>query len=374
MRVRFRRLRLAILPPLLALPLAGCEDRSASAPPLPPAAGAGPRAEALWTVTVREADSLYLSSPGDFWADPRDGSFYIADRFAGRVVQIDRQGRPLRLFGRKGKGPGEFTQVSTMFTRGDELFVDDGARRAFTVFDRRTGALKGVRPHEGIFYDVRLVGDTAWLGMQNLERGTAAARWEMQGDSIHYLAALPVEYRQSQPLAGIYNGSFVVPWADTLLVAVQASDALYLHNTRGDVLDTVPVPIGRRRGVPKDVVKQFQKMEFPRMFSAASALFALNRLSDGRIAMVHFDQQMDGGAITADAFVSVLSADRRRACVDGVLPLAKDAQPRLLFRGDTLLVLQQRLAAGDRAETTITAFRLTTAGCAWRPVESSGES
>lgn len=365
---RDRSIRATLLA-CLALVLGGCGEKAPDAPSQPPPrAGAGPSAEPLWTLTIHEADSLYLSSPGDFWVNPRDGSFYIADRFAGRVIHVDRRGRPVRVFGRKGKGPGEFTQISTMFTHGDELFVDDGAQRAFTVFNSRTGAYMGALPHEGMFYDVRLVGDTAWMGIQNQERGTAAARWELSGDRIHYLAPLPAEYRASQALAGIYNGIFVVPWADTVLVGVQASDALYVHGTRGQVLDTVPVPIRRRRGVPDNVVEMFEKMEFPQMFSAASALFALNRLGDGRIVMVHFDQEIEGNAITADAYVSVVSADRRQACVDGVLPLAKDAQPRLLFRGDTLMVLQQKLTADTHAETSITAFRVATDGCDWEPV------
>jgi hypothetical protein len=331
--------------------------------------GRTPMVSQVGLVALQESDTLYLSSPGDFGFEPADGSFYVTDQFAGRVVQIARDGRMIRTFGRKGSGPGEFAQINLMFSRGDELFVHEGRQSVFQVFDRRTGELRDGRRHEGIFRDVRVVGNTAWLGIQHPTRGTSVARWDLDADRMQYMIALPREYRESQPLAGIYNSVFVVPWADSLLVGYQGSNDLYLATHAGAVLDTITLPIRARRGVPDDFGTKMKKMQWPEMVGGASALFALGRLSDGRIAAVHLDQVVTGNGFTADGFISVLSADRRTACVDGRIPLTKDAAPRMLFRGDTLFILQQRVAGENRAETTIASFLVDTKGCAWIPVK-----
>lgn len=331
-------------------------------------AGTGPQPVRVWTIALRESDSLYLASPGDMASAPDDGSLFITDRFAGRVLQVRRDGEIVRTFGRKGTGPGEFTQLNVIFAKGDELFADDGVARAFHVFDRHTGSFRRMqRRHEGILHDIRLAGPTAWLGVQNRDRGTAIARWDLISDALVYAVPLPSEYRESQPLAGIYTGVYVVPWADSLLVALQGSNALYLATGDGVVSDTIDMPVRERRGVPADIVTRLKDLSFPEMFSAASGVFGLARMQDGRTAVVHFDQEISGTAITSEAYVSVLSADRRSACVDGRLSVSPDAQPRVMFRGDTLVVLEQRIVEGARAQTTVTGYVLDTRGCEWIP-------
>lgn len=348
----------------LGAALSACGDRA----PADASRGPGPSVARVSHLVVQEADSLFLSSPGDFGLEPADGSFYVTDQFAGRVLQIDRTGRIVRTFGRKGSGPGEFAQINLMFSRSNDLFVNEGRRSTFHVFDRLTGELRDGRRHEGILRDARVVGNTVWLGMQNSTHGTAAARWDLGSDSVRYMVPLPREYRESQPLAGVYSSVLVVPWSDTLLVGFSGLDELHVATQAGAVVDIVSLPIGARRGVPDDIVQRMRKMQWPEMISAASALFGLARLPDGRFAAVHLDQVVSGSSFTADGYVSVLSADRRSACVDGVLPLGKDTSPRVLFRGDTLFVLQQRLAEAERAETSITGYLLKTDGCRWVPV------
>jgi hypothetical protein len=352
----------------LGLLLGACRDQARPEISLNGATG-GPALTPVSRLVLQESDTLFLSSPGDFAVEPADGSFYVTDQFAGRLLQIERTGRIVRTFGRKGSGPGEFAQINLMFSRGDELFVNEGRRSVFHVFSRRTGEVMGGRRHEGILRDARVVGHTVWLGMQNSAQGTAVARWDLDSDSVRYMIPLPREYRESQPLAGIYSSVFVVPWADTLLVGYAGSDDLHVATQGGAVVDTVGLPHNARRGVPDDIVDRLPRLQWPEMIASASALFGLARLSDGRFAMVHLDQVVNGNSFTADGFVSVLSADRRTACVDGRLPLWKDTSPRVVFRGDTLFVLQQRLTEDERPETSITGFVLNTSRCRWLPAD-----
>jgi hypothetical protein len=106
------------------------------------------------------------------------------------------------------------------------------------------------------------------------------------------------------------------------------------------------------------------------MFSLLSALFAVHRRSDGTVALVHGDGHIDGRRITDSLWVSVLSTDRQRACVDTFLLTTEDAQPLVAFADDALLVLEQRLA-GQRVTTTIRRYAIRTDGCLWLPTGPS---
>src|SRR5687768_1123144 len=97
-----------VLAVALGFSLSACRDQ---ATPGAAADGGGtPEVTPVFRLVLHETDTLFLSSPGDFGFEPADGSFYITDQFAGRLLQIDRTGQITRTYGRKGSGPGEFAQ------------------------------------------------------------------------------------------------------------------------------------------------------------------------------------------------------------------------------------------------------------------------
>ena len=99
-----------------------------------------------------------------------------------------------------------------------------------------------------------------------------------------------------------------------------------------------------------------------------SVLFGVRRLPSGEFALVHYDQEIgDAGDVHTRMFVSLLSRDRTRVCLDRERSLSPDAQPRTAFRGDTLFVLQQTVA-DQSAVTFVKSYHLSDDGCAWRPV------
>ena len=63
------------------------------------------------------------------------GGFYLLDAATQEVVQVSRQGIPVRVFGRRGAGPGEFQAAIHLFVRGDEIWVADMGLGRYTVFD-----------------------------------------------------------------------------------------------------------------------------------------------------------------------------------------------------------------------------------------------
>lgn len=87
----------------------GCDDRQ----PIGDVGGnanGGLRMLPVFDLTLRESDTLFIADLVDLQVFPGDGSLFVADRFAGRVVRFDRTGRPTQVYGRKGSGPGELVR------------------------------------------------------------------------------------------------------------------------------------------------------------------------------------------------------------------------------------------------------------------------
>ena len=102
-----------------------------------------------------------------------------------------------------------------------------------------------------------------------------------------------------------------------------------------------------------------------------SALVGLQRTAEGRFVLVHADFDVDERLLTkARFFVTMLSADRRMACVDAALPTSEDVASRITFHGDTLFVLDRRLVNDTTMETTVTGYEVDGSRCRWVAVES----
>lgn len=96
--------------------------------------------------TILNADTL---AAWDLWADGND---YMFNRIAGvcgsddhfllmdggnaQVVEVDLQGRPVRHFGRRGEGPGEFNFPYYLAVAGGKVWVSDPGNQRLSVFDR----------------------------------------------------------------------------------------------------------------------------------------------------------------------------------------------------------------------------------------------
>ena len=325
----------------------------------------GPALEPLFATRLAETESVYLARPRDLWVEP-GGDYFVSDAFFNRVVRFGRDGRPRATYGAMGKGPGEFTQVGIVFALDSVLVATDYARAVMNAFDPRTAAFRWQKPLEGIVTSALPHGGEVWFGAQDMARRTGALRWNPATGAHAHLAPLPPDYLRSPALAGIYTGGSVARWADTVMVGMAGGRTLGLYALDGKRLGEAAVPARRRRGVPEDVARRIERLPFPEMFSLASVLFQLNRAPGGAFNLVHYDQEIDGRQVTARVWVSRLSPDRARACVDRELPVSRDAQPVTALRGDTLFVVDQTVD-GDRAATTLRAFRIGEAGCRWVP-------
>ena len=80
--------------------------------------------------------------------------------------------------------------------------------------------------------------------------------------------------------------------------------------------------------------------------------------------LVHHDVKHHGDQFTPSAYVTLLSADRTRACVDAVLPLSPDAKGATALVGDRIVAFEQA-TSGSEATSTVRSYRIDPSGCEW---------
>lgn len=98
---------------------------------------------ALGEPRVGAWDATHFNQPTDIAIRP-DGTFYVSDGYVNsRVAIFDRNGKELREWGKKGAGPGEFSNPHGLtFIRGStDVLVADRENSRLQLFDK-DGAFK----------------------------------------------------------------------------------------------------------------------------------------------------------------------------------------------------------------------------------------
>ena len=151
---------------------------------------------------------------------------------------------------------------------------------------------------------------------------------------------------------------------------------------QGKLLESFAVPARVRRGVPADLADRasLETRSLGELFEMTSVLVALGRGTDGSLVAVYFDETLTSKSARtarADVFVSVVSANLKKACVDLRSPVDTVSLPEVHVAGDTVLVVQQTLpsrasgrAAGE-PETDVWKYAIDTSGCRWLPLRRS---
>ena len=347
-----------------------------------PTDAAGPVVVPVGDILLEETYEAYLGNPHTLVVDTADGSFLISDFFQGRVIRFGRDGRIVQRYGRNGEGPGEFKGMGPTFILNDSVVVGvDARRRLFTLFSREDGEhLESFRFRGSIGGGVSVVAGMVVAPSMEFEDGfTSVLIWDPDADSFRYLVDLPEPYMQSLKgigaFAGTLAGGSVLPWPDTMLVGMLGMNELRLATWEGEVLDTIRPPSVRRRGAPHDLHVKYDtdmSMSFKDRVEMMSLLVGIYRLRDGETVLVHFDQTIKGEIPMvewlADIYLTVLSADRRTACVDGSVPYANETRARLTVSRDTLFLLDRTInETGDDLKTWIRLYEIDTSRCVWLP-------
>lgn len=318
----------------------------------------------LDSVQLRETDSLYLASPVHVTVSP-SGALFVSDTRNGHVLQFSADGTLLRRFGKRGEGPGELgTPMATAMLGDSILAVADVGRAQLALFDVRSSAFLRSTPLTGMPYTMKAVGDTILIGAVNPPSRTSLALWWPAADSVIHRGPLPGEYLEAWPLLANHPFAAVAPLGDSILLGFTGHGPLFLTRWDGSIVDTVPVPAVRRRGVPSDIVQRFAKpLNNTEIAGMLSSLLAMHRLSSGEVAVFHLDLNFSGGSVTGDGFLSVLSKDLRQACVDARVQTSPDGRASVAFRGDTLFSVEQHIVSDMRAATYVKRYVIDTSHC-----------
>lgn len=391
--MRTPRHREASLPALL------CGVLACAPTPGPSAAFVGcpapwkpPRLVLLDTLILEEPDSLFLASPGATFQIAPDGLMYIPELTTNRLVIYGPGGALLGSLGRSGSGPGEFRSIDAFGHVGDSILLhaDDGERR-INVFNRLTGEWVAARPYSGVLSWVSVHGGEYLFGLTSRGAGLVVARAPIEAitsdipsrpDDLILASVIPIpEEYQRYPRLIAWDDTKVVASGDTMVVAFGGLPYLTRTLAGAAESDTVVIPACERRGSPPDVLEQWftrtvrdrreARLVNEMTQSALSALLGLWRRSDGSYVVWYQDPswESDGRIMKGVAYLSVLSQDLSRVCVDARVEAPGNSRPRLAMHRDTLYALDQVILDRDPPEsmTIIRRYLLDAADCTWFP-------
>lgn len=331
------------------------------------------------SIVLREPDDHQLGQPVSL-ISADDGSFLIADGYSNSVLHFDSRGRFLRTLGRKGEGPGEFRFVSYAgFVAGDVVGIGDDHGFELELFELRSGAHIGAVKMNFLVEDYVVRGDTVWFVGVNTEDWTAlgsavlddlvAAASSGGGDGTILSpdrVDVPRIYVENDVVSGMLTGVALDVQEGVSIVGFLASPELLVLGPSGAVLDSLVVPVARRRGLPPE--EEFLALgrgdDYTGMWGRISALLKVSRDSLGFIHTIHQESNYDPEArqMSATFFVSSVRADGTRACPDTLVPTSDAGLAELSLQGNRLLVLDQRLA-GTGIRTVIRTFKIDAENC-----------
>lgn len=104
-----------------------------------------PHVREVGATVLHETDSVFVGRPFGITLSPR-GDLFVSDGANWTVLQFDGAGRFVRSFGKRGRGPGEFTSPGPLTITGDTLVVFGGIK--LQAFGVKTGELLWERPND----------------------------------------------------------------------------------------------------------------------------------------------------------------------------------------------------------------------------------
>jgi DNA-binding beta-propeller fold protein YncE len=158
-----------------------------------------------------------FNRPADAFVGP-DGELYVADGYGNsRIAKFDADGKFIKDWGKKGKGPSQFRIPHVVFLdEGNRVLVGDRENKRVQIFDRAgkflaqwqdTGAPYGLAIHKNRVY----LADGVKGTVRVLDKdGKLLARWETAAakDIPHWIHV----DRQGAVYVGFVSGSKVQKW------------------------------------------------------------------------------------------------------------------------------------------------------------------
>jgi hypothetical protein len=301
------------------------------------------------------------------------GIVYVSDGAQHHAVAVDAQGHITRTFGRKGRGPGEFSVPTSVALAGDTmLLVRDAGQLRVHKFDTRTGTLIGTTRLPAGSGRLRVLGDDLLVAafdadsQSSLTRLTSSGATTMQG-------GLPSYARQHVMMLSPFPSQAFVVVDRTVFAISELSTALVTWPLGTRQVTGFELPKTLRRGVnlaDYDAMLQ-DPAKAAQLAYRHSVPMLLERMDNGYLVAAMYDVDLVGAAFTGRFYLSLIDVRGHRACVDIPVPVPEDPPARLALAGDTLIAIVQSVA-GNGAAATIRRWQVNPAACSWiRPHRAS---
>ncbi len=344
------------------------------------------------SVILRESGNYYAGQPTELLLGS-DGSFFVVDVYEARVLRFDRSGKPVRAYGRRGRGPGEFLNILgfASFVNEDVLAVADGqppVSMELEVFGLGSGDHLGRVTLDGVVTALAVDNERLWAGGMDIDEWKALGSAPLDelldfgdgdGDAVS-LDRVPVprpyvENHQIMIMGGI---AIMDVGNDDVLLSFRTSPYILRVTRDGEVADTIALQPRERRGVPDD--EAFMEMAtLPASASleeindfhaeldrSVSVLLQMSRDGAGRIFTVHADVDRRGHRdFVGVLYVSSVSPDGTTQCSDTLVPTSDAAFPVVALRGSEVFVLDQRIGSTGtgNVQTVVRTFAIDPERC-----------
>lgn len=320
-----------------------------------------------------DSDSIQLGGYTAFITRSASGETYVNDMSNSRIVRFDSQGALVGVYGKRGAGPGELDLPSAIGMIADDsiLAVFDVNLRRMSLFDVRTNLYlrRLAFSAQDIGQNWTEIGDTVFFPV-HLGPSLIGA-WVRQNDSILGLGHLPLRLNQAMPVYVRSGRSDAVVGDSGFVVLLPTEPGLYLLDSSGHPTGRVRIPSVRRRGEPPDLVeRQLAELRAKHFGPIGSSSASLHQLSNGELAIVHYDVDFVGRYPAGRfenfrLYASLVSRDRSLACVDGLLPVGGTDPTFPIFVGDSMFILIRRVTPDDQVTSTVYNIRVSDVGCDW---------
>jgi hypothetical protein len=295
------------------------------------------------------------------------GEYLVSDRQRGSVVVFAADGRRLREVGRRGSGPGEWSEGPYGVMRHDDRTwaISDGSRlKVLDLARPRDAWMRTQGPMDAAF---AAFDGTIYARAVNRERRSSIARYRRATDSLEYGGPFPSHLGRSRIVDMMLSFVAAAPVSDErVAVFVQGSDYLFVGPFAGP-FDSLLVPPIARRGAMRDLldaVRDEDPESGMRAAYKASWPFAVHPMGNDLLAIVTIDQEFLGDRMTGSLQIAVVNHAAKRSCGEVVVPVITDPQPWPAMRGDTLFVFSHDVdVRRAEAQPMVRRFVLDTQHC-----------
>ncbi len=194
--------------------------------------GSGPRVWIEFVRTIGDVDTddenLAFNSPIDMTVDDA-GSVYILDSGNKRIQVFGPDGRYVRTIGRKGQGPGEFSDPNSIdIDREGQLYVLDDRQKRMQVFSTSGEMLKSIRVGNLGIGRMRRLGSGALVIQSYIAWGMSGAPKQKTVPKLVKLLAPDLEFRLEFGDPIDYGDEITNTAGNSWQFAVDEEDHIYL--------------------------------------------------------------------------------------------------------------------------------------------------